>query len=330
MKEWYLMTSNADQNPLGGYENDLFSEILETGIASDGVLYNCDLSVGRKIRCMIQGNTADSRLKSIERTGLFYPGTVKAGMYLFYDNRYWLITGYPGTNGIYEKAVLFLCQYKLKWQNSSGAIVERWCSGTFEGNEESGEIITDSMILSSNTYSLLLPNDSECLKLEGKRVFIDKRENAPQKVYKITRIDDILCDYGTEHGGIFKATAEKREFNPITDNQELGICGYRAPDPKPDPGARPDTNITASIDGDLSIKVGRAASYAACFTDESGNPLTNLSADWNVICDYEVNRHVEDNTIILEINDENAVGSTLILQLSNYNYEMEITIESLY
>ena len=46
-----------------------------------------------------------------------------AGMYIFYENRYWLITGYPSYNGIYEKAVMQLCQYKLRWQNAKGEIM---------------------------------------------------------------------------------------------------------------------------------------------------------------------------------------------------------------
>lgn len=56
-------------------------------------------------------------LKSMERIGLFSIGTVKAGMYVFFENRYWLIDGLPGTQGIYEKATMCLCQYNLRWQN---------------------------------------------------------------------------------------------------------------------------------------------------------------------------------------------------------------------
>lgn len=330
MKEWYLMASNTNQNSSGGYGDDIFSEVLETESAADAVLYNSDLSVGREIRCIIQGSSADSLLPSMERSGLFKQGTVKAGMYLFFDNSYWLITGYPGSNGIYEKAVMSLCQHKLRWQNGDGTVTERWCHGTSYVQYETGEHANDNLILSANTYSLLLPNDNESLTLGGRRVFIDKKEKSPQKVYKITRSDDILFNYGEDHGGIIKFIASKTEFNPLTDNPELGICDYRASILSPSTGLPPDLTVLPSIDGSPSLKVGRTAAYTAHFTDKDHNPLTGITAEWNVICDYKVYQHIEDNSILLEINDENAIGSTLILQLSNYGYELELNIESLY
>lgn len=58
-------------------------------------------------------------LKSMERIGLFSIGTVKAGMYVFFENRYWLIDGLPGTQGIYEKLqcvfVNIILDGRIKW-----------------------------------------------------------------------------------------------------------------------------------------------------------------------------------------------------------------------
>ena len=116
MQDWYLMTPNTRPNITGGFENDAFldykddafAESLDTDIAKTVILHNYDLSESTEIRCIVQGNSADTQLKSMERIGLFVRGTVKAGMYIFYENRYWLITGYPSYNGIYEKAVMQL------------------------------------------------------------------------------------------------------------------------------------------------------------------------------------------------------------------------------
>ena len=125
MKKWYLINSSTAPNMTSGFENepfidwkeDAFSESLQTEIASTVILYNYDLSIGKKVRCIVQDNTANTQLKSIERTLLFPIGTVKAGMYVFFENCYWLITGFPGNNKIYEKVTAILCQYKLRWQN---------------------------------------------------------------------------------------------------------------------------------------------------------------------------------------------------------------------
>lgn len=48
-----------------------------------------------------------------------------------------------------------------------------------------------------------MPDDKETLELDGKRVFIDKHKTNPTKVFRITKTDDTLYDFGKEHGGIF-------------------------------------------------------------------------------------------------------------------------------
>ena len=80
MQEWYLLSQNTRPNVTGGFENDMFvenkddafAESLETDIAVSVILYNSDLSKGKNIRCIVQGNTADTQLKSLERTVLFF------------------------------------------------------------------------------------------------------------------------------------------------------------------------------------------------------------------------------------------------------------------
>lgn len=234
MREWYLIGNKTKPNELGGYEsqgfvdycNDAFNETLQTDIATTVILYNYDLSKATEIRCIIQGNSADTQLKSMERIGLFIPGTIKAGMYILFENRYWLVTGYPSSNGIYEKAVMQLCQYKLRWQNIKGQIVERWCNVTSASKYDIGETGNSTLVLTSDNLTLLLPDDDNTLDLDGKRVFIDKQKVSPTKVYKITRTDSVLYDYGEEHGGILSFIADKTEFNTLTDRQDLRLCDY--------------------------------------------------------------------------------------------------------
>ena len=230
MKEWYLTTPKP--NIVSGYESDAISEysqsnftdVLETLFSDTVLLYNNTLTESKEIQCVIQGNSADTQLKSMERTGLFPIGTVKAGMYIFFENRYWLITGYPSNNKSYEKAVMQLCQYKLRWQNAKGEIVERWINLTSASKYDVGETGNSTIILTSDNLTLLFPDDEESLNIDGKRVFIDKRV-PPEKVYKITRSDDVLYDFG-EHGGVLSFIADKTELNTTTDRQDLGICDY--------------------------------------------------------------------------------------------------------
>ena len=266
------MTPNTRPNITGGFENDAFldykddafAESLDTDIAKTVILHNYDLSESTEIRCIIQGNSADTQLKSMERIGLFVRGTVKAGMYIFYENRYWLITGYPSYNGIYEKAVMQLCQYKLRWQNAKGEIIERWICASSAAKYDTGEKSNSTIVLSTDNLTLLLPNDDESLDLDGKRVFIDKREVNPTKVYKITRTDSVLYDFGEEHGGILSFIADKTELNTTTDRQDLRICDYiEISDEDTDPTTPPEnpdemTDLSAVItfSGKQELKIG--------------------------------------------------------------------------
>lgn len=327
MQEWYLIGNTTKPNMIGGYENDgfldckddAFSETLETDLANTVTLYNYDLSESSQIRCIIQGNTAETQLKSMERTGLFVRGTVKAGMYIFFEDRYWLITGYPGNNGIYEKVTLQLCQYKLRWQNSNGEIIERWICATSAAKYDVGEKSNNTIILTTDNLTLLFPDDEESLNIYGKRVFIDKRI-PPQKVYKITRSDDVLYDYG-EHGAVLAFIADKVELNTTTDRPDLGICDYidtSITTPTPPSPSDPDetADLSATISSNGNLKVGFYRTYTAKFTDKNGDAVDVDASEisWNVDSSFAVEKVESGNKIKLKVSDDSLIGESFLLE----------------
>lgn len=342
MQEWYLLNQNTRPNATGGFENDMFlenkddafAEALETNIAVSVILYNSDLSYGKNIRCIVQGNTADTQLKSLERTALFSIGTVKAGMYVFFENRYWLVSGYPGNNGIYEKVSIVLCQYLLRWQNSDGNIIERWCNAVSASKYDVGEKGNYTITLSSNTYTILIPGDSDCLNLDRKRVFIDKKKIKPEKVFKMTRTDDILYDYGDEyHGSVLSFIADKTELNLKTDNQELGICDYIDFDRQEHEDDK--NTIYAKIIGSDSIKIKRKKIYYAKFYSDKNCTLETEYSNftWDVSDDIQIEKSIYENSIEILISDEGYVGKNLFLKIisnSQTIYEKEIKITNLF
>ena len=227
MQEWYLIGNNTKPNMIGGYENegfldckdDAFYETLETDMADTVILYNYDLSESKEIRAIVEGNTADTQLKSMERSILVPVGTLHSGDYIFFEDEYWIVDGRPGNNKIYEKATLKECQYKLRWQKSDGTIIERFANLTSSSKYDVGENSNNTIILTSNNYLIIIPNDKDSMTLDGKRVFIDLSD-IPEKVFKITRNDDVLFAHGS-HGGTLNLIADTTEFNKDKDNQEL-------------------------------------------------------------------------------------------------------------
>lgn len=319
MKEWYLM-DNYKPNITSGYESDAvsewvgdnFADVLSTTFSDTVLLCNYDLSDCKQIKCIIQGNSADTQLKSMERIGLFPIGTVKAGMYIYFEDCYWIINGYPSNNKSYEKVTMKLCQYKLKWQNSKGDIVERWGNFTSASKYDDGEVSGATIVLSSDNLTVVLPNDDEVLYLGGKRVFIDKKP-LPEKVYKLTRTDDVLYDF-QGHGGIVSFIADKTELDTQRDNQQLGVCDYFFP--TPDEPIEPSDSITAMIVGNDEIEIGFKNTYTATIKDEIGNDVAwSDDYSWNVSCDYDVDMTIDGNKTKLLIEDEMALDESVKIEV---------------
>lgn len=324
MKEWYL-TDNYKPTVTSGYESDAISEfaqsnftdVLETAFSDAVLLYNHDLSECTEIRCVIQGNSADTYLKSMERVALFPIGTVRAGMYIFFENRYWLITGYPSSNKSYEKATVKLCQYKVKWQNSDGTIVERWASTQSSSKYDDGLKDSNTMTLTSDSIMLLLPNDDESLTLDGKRIFIDKK-NPPNKVYLVSRADSVLYDYGEDHGGMFCFITEKTELNDSTDRPDLGICDYISPTTpeEDDKTTILSSAITGTISGNKNLKIGFERTYTASLVDKEGNAVEwSDDFSWNVISFVDVGVKTDGNKIKVLVENDDFVDEKFKIQV---------------
>ena len=325
MQEWYLIGDKTSPNMIGGYENDgfldckddAFYETLQTDLADTVIVYNYDLSESRKIRGIVEGNTADTQLKSMERSILVPIGTLHSGDYVFFEDEYWIVDGRPGNNKIYEKATLKECQYKLRWQKDDGSIIERFANFTSSSKYDVGENGNNTIILSSNNYLIIMPNDKDSMTIEGKRVFIDLSD-VPEKVFKITRNDDVLFNHHG-HGGTLNLIADKVELNKDKDNQELGICNYipiSSPTP-PQPSTPDETaDLSATISSNGNLKVGFYRTYSAKFTDKNGDAI-DVDASRitrNIDSNFAVEKVEFGNKIKLKVSDDYLVGKTFKLE----------------
>ena len=287
MKEWYLtnpkpnITSGYENDALSDYAQDNFTDVLETTFSDTALLFNYSLSESKEIKCVIQGNIANTQLKSMERTILVPIGTLHSGDYVFFEDEYWIVDGRPGNNKSYEKATLKECQYKLRWQKDDGTIIERWVYLTSSSKYDVGENGNNTIVLTSNNYLITIPNDEDSMTLDGKRVFIDLSD-IPEKVFKITRNDDVLFAHGS-HGGTLNLIADKTEFNKETDNQELRLCDYidSSPSTPPSEPTIPDEteDLSAKITfkGSQELKIGgNYKTLTGSFVDKDGNTTSDI------------------------------------------------------
>ena len=317
MKEWYLncpspnITSGYENDALSEYAQDNFVDVLETSFSDTVLLFNYSLSESKEIKCIIQGNIANTQLKSMERTILVPIGTLHSGDYIFFEDEYWIVDGRPGNNKSYEKATLKECQYKLRWQKDDGTIIERWANLTSSSKYDVGENGNNTIILTSNNYLIIIPNDKDSMTLDGKRVFIDLSD-VPEKVFKITRNDDVLFNHHG-HGGTINLIADKTELNKEKDNQELRLCDYidSSPTSPSEPTTPDETADLWNMKIDCSNLEIKPTGYpktltATLYNTKTGETIPDIIYEWNVqssISEF-ISYTVVDNVLKISLSKE--------------------------
>lgn len=246
---------------------------------------------------------------------------VKIGEYIHdtKDDTYWLIYNSFNVNDIHFEGKMIQCNYLLKWQLSDGEIINRWANIVSASKYDVGENGNSTLVLSSNNYTVLIGYCEEGFELEGKRVFIDMKLVDPIKVFKITRSDGVLYNSGSM-GSLLSFIADKTEFNPNKDNQELRICDYIEPSsslPPAPPVSDETTDLSAVISGNRNLRNGYSRTYAAIFMDKDGNEVdwNKVGFKWNLVSDFEVQQTVRENKITVSVKNEDLTGFSFLLQI---------------
>lgn len=341
-KEWYLMKTNHDM--VSGFEKDdfdsfavdSFEEALQSPLGSYIEVCNYDLSQREPKKVIIQGNVQDTKLNSLSRTMLAPIGTCIAGQYIFYKNRYWLIVGLVDNNGIYEKAVLSLCNYLLTWVNDKKEIIQRWANITSASQYNNGESNTQYYSTRSNQFLVLTPDDKESLMLDnGARFIIDKRCQIYEKnidnskscdtsnavaVYQLTRTDTVLYDY--QDSGHCEFITHQDEQHKDDGYYNINGKGYWLCEK---PYLENKTSIlSAKIDCDsLEIYNGlEPCVFTARFYDTSGKEV-EVTPQWNIKCDFLNQLDIEyvDNSIYISVDNKNLINKSFELSLNTDGYE---------
>lgn len=246
---------------------------------------------------------------------------IKIGEYLHdtKDDTYWLIYNSFNVNDVHYEGKMIQCNYLLRWQLANGEIIERYSNIVSASKYDVGETGNSTLVLSSNNYTILIGYCEEGFELEGKRVFIDMKPTKPTKVFKITRSDDVLYNSGNM-GSLLSFIADKTEFNPNDDNQELRICDYnKNTSPLPPTPSEPNetTDLRCVISGNTNLKNGYRRTYTVTFTDKDDNEIESnkINFDMRIIADFDISKSAHNNKIDLFIDNDELVGSSFILQV---------------
>lgn len=343
-KEWYLMNTNHDT--VSGYESedfdnlaqDAFAEALQSSLGIDVEICNYDLSQREHKRVIVQGNIQDTKLNSLVRRMLAPIGTCKAGQYVFYKDRYWLVVGLVDNNGVYEKAIMVLCNYLLTWKNSSGAIIQRWVSASSASQYNNGETSDKFMFVRSDQLMVLTPNDDEWLLIPHKQRFImDMRCKIYEKgftpettvdtskqliTYELTRMDNVIYSYQDSGHSEFMAYQDEQHETDgyyVIDGKGYWLCD--TPDIKNDDKIQ---FLSCSIDCDEPIIYSglEPSVFISKFYDSEGNE-TDITPQWEINCDFVDSLSVEyvGNSVCISVDNNKLINKSFELSLFADGYE---------
>lgn len=332
-KEWYLMNTNYDTISGFGSESfdcfatDAFQESLLSPIGNDVEICNFDLSKRVKTRAIIQGNTPDTKLKTMQRLVLVPIGTCKAGSYVYYKNRYWLIVGLVDNNGIYEKAVMVLCNYCLTWLNENSEIVQRWANITSASQYNHGETSTKFYFVKSDQLMILTPDDDECLSLKHRQRFIIDRRcdiyernfdknttrdtSKPVITYELTRMDNVLYDYqdsGHHEFMVYQDEQHESDGYYVIDGKGYWLCE------KPNDSNKKEV-LSSKIECDSpTVYIGLEPTV---FYSSNSNPK------WYIDCDFIDDLDIEyiENAVSISTDNDKLINKSFKLSLDLVGYE---------
>lgn len=347
---WYLL-NNKDL--IGGCGDVLseysgFSEALNTAFAETVELYNYDLTWNQTIKVIIQGNFPDTEEKSKERQMLTIPNTCHAGMYVKYKDRFWLIVGMVSGNGIYEKALLDLCNYQLTWLNTKNQIVQRWgCIDTISPNN-SGETGNDYYDVRNDGMYITLPDDEECMFIHpSTRFIIDRRCSVYEKgisdnadfpvtksvhVYKLKRTDSVGHNYSGSGVLSYIVTQDEMQDGDgcyLVNGTKYWLCAPLSD--VPDESEDVYYGHTEILCDAPTLYVGiDPVICTAIIKNDDGDPIIDAKFSWEVVCDFKECLSIDyaDNSILISTESQKLIGNKfkVVLHSEGLN-DSEITVE---
>lgn len=340
------MVSGFGSDDINNFGQDAFWEALNSAIGTNAELYNYDLSICTQIRAIILNKVQDTKLKTLNRNALVSIGTCKAGMYIKYDNRFWLIVGVVDNNSVYEKATMVLCNHLLTWLNSKGQVIQRWANLSSASQYNNGETSTEFYFVRSDQLLVVIPDDDESLLLtSGVRFVIDRRckiyeknfndsvtldTSNPIVTYKLTRADSVLYYYQDSGHFEFLATQDEQHENDgyyVVDDKGYWLCDI----PKVDNKMSVLLCDIETYEPAVYVGVGNSK-FVAKYYNQNNEEVQEIP-NWEIDCDFkdELDVTYDDNALYISANNKKLVGKTFNIILSGDNYvskTLTVTIKS--
>lgn len=303
-------------------------------------------------KVIIDGKEYDARIISDSKTTVrggngnyviqfkndFY---LKAGTYIQIpdakgDYEWWLSL-YESDATLFPKHIIKKCNYLLKWKNSVGEIIERWC--VFNDNTKLMDAERKSnfnkLTLSYYINSLLLPCDSETINIRiDKRFIVDHAHVIDNPDAWIVTNRNVISKRFDDYDGVIELAISKHQFNHNVDSKEHMIADYYTDIDKVegvDDTASFDCRIT--YNGTSDLKMGTPFKHYLAEVYCNGKLDTSIPIKWSVaINDIDgtfkdnVNYEVDGNTLKIKCKFNNDLLNSHIRLIAK-NEELGVSAE---
>lgn len=209
------------------------------------VRYLYDLAIDRVDGCEIDGRAfvesprvfdrryTNASTQTVTVVTINDDDVFRQGSILHYDDDYWLCLSCFSYHKQYLKGLFQRCNYKLKWQNKQGEIIEKWVVSQDASAYNSGEDGNKTLQYGSDQIMIYIPCDEDTVNMSrDKRFMIDTNTEFPT-TYKITRIDTTSRVVNGVGYCIWLLT--ESQLDEQKDNVEQMLCDYFEPTPIPEP-----------------------------------------------------------------------------------------------
>jgi hypothetical protein len=226
-ESWYKITRPLN---LSGYETDSFNadaqdsfdEMLGSYIARDVTIYEKRIYIpGLNTRAIIQNVTNDVLHNANIRQILCRIGTLHCGQYVTQGGNTWVVCTLPDENGIYEKAIMWLCKHRLRFVSPlTGDTVEYPVYSINSTQYGTGETKKPLMSIVDAQHLVYLPyNDETILFKNGFRFIMDK-DTADPMSYRLTQVDSTSYSTG-DNDGLIQWSVMQDQARDVDDVAEM-------------------------------------------------------------------------------------------------------------
>lgn len=292
-------------------QDDMVSKIVHNPSYKPNALITDSYGDERHIGLVINNGTQEyyKEFNALPKSEIY------AGDYVHWGRGIWLVQSCSTDDETYKRGHLWECNWLMKWQNDSGDIIERWCFASSASKYNEGVEQDKVFTLGSDQCKVYMPVDEEVLAVTKKKemlFIIDNATLGQPRIYEAHNPSNVYSTFDVlregEDGRIHGVTdwiLKETTYTLTEEEKRLGVCKYRTPQVTPEP-------TQSEIKGGDTLPLTKSKTYSVDISE------WDEDYHWKVTCAYPVIHEEDGQTIKVRVDDRNAIGSFLKIEVIDY------------